>query len=320
MIGTGGHTGGLSPDAVLTGIDGVMYEEYSREQQPGYLRATDNFFFKQGSTVGVGFIWDEDSNVGEFQATGEQEEILNSDTLIGNQKTVLSQKWTKQVPISDEAFRADMVGKRARIGTQVGDRARVTQDKKAILNTYGDAFDGAVNLCPDGVALASASHVTLKGVTVDNLETAALAPDALWTCVTTLANQKGQDGDAGSHVFEGLVVPFLLYKTAKEVMNSSLAANSAENNLNIFDTDYGTVRIAASIFLGSTYNDMTNANTSYHVVSRNHMIQRKEFYGLTTTMIPPTSTSNDTYLYRAKFHEATFPGSWTGYVGSNGTA
>lgn len=296
-----------------------MYEEYSREQQPGYLRATDNFFFNQGSTVGVGFIWDEDSNVGEFQATGEQEEIYNTDTLIGNQKTVRSQKWTKQVPISDEVFRADMVGKRARIGQQVGDRARVTQDKKAILNTYGDAFDGAVNTCPDGVALASASHVTLKGVTVDNLETGALAPDALWTCVTTLANQKGQDGDAGSHVFEGLVVPFLLYKTAKEVMNSSLAANSAENNLNIFDTDYGTVRIAASIFLGSTYNSAANANTSYHVVSRNHMITRKEFYGLTTTMITPENTSNDTYLYRAKFHEVTFPGSWTGYVGSNGT-
>jgi hypothetical protein len=319
MTPSGGFNGGLSADAVLTSVDAVMYEEYSREQQPGYLRATDSLFFKQGSTVGVGFIWDEDSNVGEFQATGEQEELLNTDTFIGNQKTVLSQKWTKQIPISDEAFRADMVGKREAIGRQVGDRARVTQDKKAILNTYGDAFDGSINTCPDGVALASASHATLKGQTVDNLETAALDPDGLWTLVTNLANQKGQDGDAGSHVFEGIVTPFLLYKTAKETLNSTLIADSAENALNVFDTDYGTVRIGASIFLGSTYNSATNANTSYHIVSRNHMICRKEFYGLTTTMIPPTTTSNDTYLLRAKFHEVTFPGSWTGYAGSNGT-
>lgn len=320
MNPTGGHTAALSPDATKTAIDGVMYEEYTREQQPGYLKATDSFFFKQGTTEGkTHFIWDEDSNVGAFQETGEQEEILNTDTFIGNQKTKASTKFTKQVPISDEAFRADQVGKRARIGQQVGDRARVTQDSKAILNTYGDAFAGSINTTPDGDALASDSHTTLKGVNVDNLETAALSPDGLWTGTVSLANQKGQDGDAGSHVFEGIVVPFLLYKTAKEVMNSTLIANSGENNINVFDTDYGSVRIGASIFLGSTYNSASNANTSYHLVSRNHMITRKVFYDLTTTLITPDQTANDSYLYRAKFHEAVFPGSWTGYVGSNGT-
>jgi hypothetical protein len=169
--------------------------------------------------------------------------------------------------------------------------------------------------------LASNSHIPLSNPasTIDNLETGSLTPDNLWTGTVSLANQKGQDGDAGSHVFEGTVVPFLLYKTIKEVMNSSLIPNSAENNLNIFDTDYGEVRIRASIFLGSTYNSNSNANTSYHLVSRNHMITRKTFYGLTTSMISPEMTSNDSYLYRAKFHETAFPGSWTGYVGSNGT-
>ena len=223
------------------------------------------------------------------------------------------------MPIFEEGFRADAVGKRARIGTQVGDRARLTQDSESILNTYGDAFAGSINTTDDAVALASNSHVTIKGLTVDNLETGALTPDNLWTAVTSLANQRGQDGDAGSHVYEGLLVPFTLYKTAREVQNSQLIANSGENNLNIFDTDYGNVMIRASIFLGSTYNSNSNANTSYHLISRNHMITRKVFYDLTTVMIPPTSTANDTYLYRAKYHESVFPGSWTGYVGSNGT-
>ncbi len=320
MNPTGGHTFGLSPDACKTAIDGVMYENYTREQQPGYLRATDSLFFKQDTTDKLAFVWDEDSNVGTFQKTGEQEEILNTDTRIGNTKTKLSQKYTKQVPVSDEAFRADMHGKRARIGQQVGDRARTTQDSESILNTYGDAFDGAVNTTPDGDSLASNSHTTLTGVNVDNLETGLLSPDNLWTLVTSLANQKGQDGDAGSHVFEGIAVPFNLYKTAKEVMNSTLLANSGENNVNVFDTDYGAVAIRASIFLGSTYNSATNASTSYHIVSRNHMITRKVFYDLTTKMIPPEMTANDSYLYRAKYHESVFPGSWTGYAGSNGSA
>lgn len=316
----GGFSGQLSPDAVHTAIDGVVYEEFTRAEQPGYLEATNPFFFKQGPTEGDAFIWDEDSNVGEFQATGEQEDILPSDTFIGNKKTKFSQKYTKRVPISDEAFKADKVEKRKQIGINIGDRARLTQDKQAILNTYGDAFAGTINTTPDGQALASNSHLTLKGITVDNLETGNLTPDNLWTCTVALANQKGQDGDAGSHVFEGLVVPFLLYKTGKEVMNSDLIANSGENNLNIFDTDYGEVAIKASIFLGSTYNGNSNANTSYHLLGRNHAIMRKVFYGLSTDMIDPTKTTNDTWQMLSKFHEVAFPGSWTAYEGSNGSA
>lgn len=316
---TGGHSGQLSPDAVRTAIDAVMWETYDREQNPGYIRADDDYFFKQGSTVGDAFIWDEDSNVGEFDATGEQEEILVTDTFIGNQTTKVSQKWTKRIAISDEAFRADMVEKRAYIGQQVGDRARMTQDKRAMLNTYADAFAGSVHTTPDGQALASNSHTTLKGFTVDNLETGSLTPDNLWTATVSLATQQAQDGDAGSHVFGGLMTNFTLYKTAKEVLNSTLLANSAENNVNVFDTDYGTVRIGASVFLDTTYNSATNASTSYHLVSNNHMICRKVFYGLTTYMTSPENTSNDVYVMTAKFNETTFPGSWTGYVGSNGS-
>lgn len=317
---TGGHTGLLSPDAVKTSIDAVMYETFSRESQPGYLSATDPFFFKLNETQKYAFIWDEDSNVGSFEKTGEQEDITSTDTFIGNTKTKFSQKFTKQIAISDEAFKADQVGKRQKLGSQVGDRARLTRDQVSILETYGDAFAGTYNTTPDGTTLASNSHTTLKGQTVDNLETPALTPDGLWTCTVSLANQKGQDGEAGSHVFEGLVVPFLLYKTGKEVMNSTLLANSGENNVNVFDTDYGQVRLAASIFLGSTYNAATNANTSYHVVSSNHMVTRMVFYDLTTTMLSPENTENDSYVLRYKFHETAFPGSWTGYVGSNGTA
>lgn len=320
MNPTGGITDALSPDATRTAIDAVLWEEYTREQQPNYLKASDELFFKQSTTEGkLAFIYDVDQNVGAFQATGEQEEILNSDSRIGNQTTRNSQKWTKQVPISDEVFRADQVGKRERIGQQVGDRARLTQDKEAILRTYGDAFTGTIFTTDDAVALASNSHVTLGGITVDNLETGSLTPANLWTQFTALANQLGQDGDAGSHVCEGVLVPFTLYKTLKEVTNSQLIANSAENNLNIFDTDYGTLQLRASIFLGSTFNSNANANTSYHLISQNHMIHRKVFYGLETKMIPPENTANDSWLYRAKYHEIAFPGSWTGYLGSNGT-
>jgi hypothetical protein len=272
------------------------------------------------STDLLAYTWDEDSNVGGFEETAEQETIQNTDTFIGNTKTKAQQKWTKQVPVSLEAFKADHVGKRARIGSQMGDRARLTQDKATILNTYGDAFAGAINTTPDGDAAASNSHTTLKNVTVDNLETGALNADNLWTVVQSLANQKAQDGEAGSYVFEGILVPFILYKTAKEVMDSTLVPFSAENQINFFDTVYGTVRIAASIFLGSTYNTNTNANTSYHCVSSRHMVARETFMGLSTDLIDPTKTANDSWMYRGRFLESHFWETWCGYVGSNGTA
>jgi len=316
----GGHTSGLSPDAVQTAIDTVAWEVYMREQQPGYLSARDSFWFNQSVDDKMVWVWDEDSNVGAFDITEEQEEIFNTDTFIGNQATKRQRKWTKQVPVSFEAFKTDQVGKRERIGQQIGDRARLTQDDLAIRETYGDAFDGNVNNCPDGNSWANNSHTSLKGFTIDNLETGALNADNLWTVVQSLANQLGQDGEAGSQVFEGILVPFILYKTVKETMASSLVPFSGENQINLFDTDYGTVRINASIFLGSTFNGNANANTSYHVVSRNHMNQRKVLSPLSMTLIPPEYSANDSYQYRARYMESTFMESWPGYVGSNGTA
>jgi len=317
---TGGLTYGLSPDGFKTAVDGVMYEEYTREMNPGYLSARDGFFFNQDTTDKVAYVWDEDAGVPNLEETGEQEDVKSIDSRIGNQKTKFVQKYANQIAISDEAFKADQHGKRASIGRGIANAARRTQDQKTILATYGDAFAGSINTTPDGTTLASNSHTTLTGATVDNLETGSLTPDNLWTLVQSLANQKGQHGYAGSHLFEGLVTNFLLYKTAKEVMNSTLIANSAENNINVFDTDYGTVRIGASIFLNSAFNSATNAATSYHIVSRDHQICRKTFYDLSTNLVSPEYSDNDSYVLRYKFAESAFPGTWTGYAGSNGSA
>jgi len=316
----GGHTAALSPDDCQTAIDEVMYETFTRPEVPGYLSAQDGWFFKTDATDSMAFIYDEDSNVGEFNETGEQEEVISTNTRIGNTKTKRITKYTKQIPVSWEAFKTSQQGKRDAIGRQVGERARVTQDHQAIINTYGDAVAGSINTTPDGDAYASNSHTTLNGANVDNLETVALSADNLWTVVQSLANQKGQDGDAGSHNFEGLVVPFILYKTAKETLGSPLVPFSGENQINVFETDYGQVMLRASIFLGSTYNTASNANTTYTVLGRNHQMRRKVLEGLSTSMTEPKYSPNDTYVMRAKFAESHFPGTWTGGVSSQGTA
>lgn len=322
MNPTGGLQTGLSPDAFQVAINAVVYEEYMREQQPDYLSATDSFMFKQSQGAEMVYSWDEDSNIGPYEEVDEQEDVPSSDTFIGNTATVRQRKWIKQIPVSFEAFKTEQVGinKRAEMGKQIGDRARLRQDSTTILDTYGDAFDGNISTTPDGDAWASASHTTLKGVNIDNLESVALDSDGLWTVVQTLANQKAQDGEAGSQVFEGIVIPFILLKTAHETLDSELVPFSGENQDNFFKTIYGSsVRIKASIFLGSTYNSNSNANTSYHVVSRNVQASRKILTGLETTLIEPKYTANDTFVERARYMESHFVASWFGSVHSNGT-
>ena len=294
-----------------------------REEQPVYLSGRDEMFFRQSQASEMVYVWEEDSNVGAFRETGEQETITSDDTFLGNQKTARQRKWMKQIPVSFEAFKTDQSGinKRTKIGTQIGDRARLTQDQLAIQDTYGDALAGSVTTTPDGQPAASNSHVLLKtGGALDNLETGALNADNLWTVVQSLANQKAQDGEAGSQLFEGIVVPFILLKTAKETLDSDLVPFSGENQENFFDTVYGQVRIAASIFLGSTYNSATNANTTYHVVSRNVQASRRKLTDLSMDLIDPTKTDNDTYVERARYMESHFWESWFGLVTSNGTA
>lgn len=323
MNPTGGWTTGLSPDAFQKAINAVVYERYMREQQPDYLSSSDTFCFKQSQAEEMVYLWDEDSNIGPYEEIDEQEDLPNSDTIIGNQASVRQRKWVKQVPVSFEAFKTEQTGinKRAELGRQIADRARLRQDSTTILDTFGDAFDGNISPTPDGDAWASDSHTSLKNVTIDNLETEALSADGLWTTVQSLANQKAQDGEAGSQVFQGIAIPFILLKTAHETLDSDLEPFTAENQDNFFKTVYGTgVRIKASIFLGSTYNGNSNANTSYHVFSENVQASRRVLTGLITNLIPPEQTKNDTFIERAKFMESHFVASWFGYVGNNGTA
>lgn len=323
MQGLGGHTTALSPDAFQKAINAVVYEEYMRDDQPDNLNARDPFFFKQSQGAEMVYSWDEDSNVGAFLETEEQADVISEDTFIGNTKTVRQRKFMKQIPVSFEALKTEQAGinKRAEIGKQIADRARLSQDKFTIGDTYADAFAGNISTTPDGDAWASDTHTTLKGANVDNLGTPALDADGLWTMVQQLANQKAQDGEMGGQVFEGIVVPFILLKKVHETLDSDLLPFSGENQLNIFKTVYGTgIHVKCSTWLGSTYNSNANANTSYHVVSRNVQASRKTLVGLTSKYIPEEQTSNDSAIMRSKFMETHFVASWFGSVHSNGTA
>lgn len=319
---TGGHTGGLSPDAVQTAIDAVAYEtEVERSTQPSYVGATNPVFFQQSSIDQRAFIWDEDAGVPNLDEVAEQAEVPTINTFIGNQTTVRLRKNMNDLPVSSEAFTVGDNGanKQRELGRQIGDAVVRTRDEKAMITTYGDAFDGNFFNTPDGQALASNAHVTLRGDTVDNLETGALSPDTLWNSFVSMQTQLGQHGSVNGYLPTGVLTNSVQYKKLKEVMNSEALADTGENNLNIFDTDYGMVSIGQSPYLNSAADLGTNKATAVHIVSAQHFVMRKVYQGYMSTLIEPQYTRTNSYVYRYSFDEISFPGTWSGYVGLTGT-
>ena len=317
---TGGHTTLLSPDACQTAIDEALFEALDRPNAPSYVGVDNSLFFKTSPIDTIAYIFDEDSNVGGFLETSEQEEIKSENTFIGNQKTVRVKKWMKSIGVSVEAFKTDQVGKRQRIGEQIGSRMRVTKDRTAMVRLYGDAHNGTYFTTPDGANLASNSHTALKtGETVDNLETGALTTDSLWTAFVSLHTQKGQDGEiSGIHSPKGLLTCTTQYKHLKEILNSELIADSGENTLNIFETDYGRVAIGQSLYLNSAWDGGTYKSTAVHLVSDYHHMYRKVLSDVENDLIEPRYSRTDSWEYRSRYLEVAFPSTWEGYLGMQG--
>lgn len=313
---TGGHTTLLSSDACQTAIDEALFEAIDRPRSPSYVGVENPLFFRTSPIDTIAYIFDEDSNVGGFLETNEQEEIKTENTFIGNQKTVRVKKWMKSIPVSVEAFKTDQVGKRERIGEQIGTRMRITKDRTAMVRLYGDAANGTYFTVPDGQNLASNSHTALKdGSTIDNLETGAMTPDTLWTTFVSLTTQKGQDGEiSGIHSPAGALTCTTQYKHLKEILNSTSLADSAENNLNIFETDYGRLAIGQSLYLNSAWDSGTYKSTGIHLVSDYHHLYRKVLSEVENDLIEPKYSRTDSWEYRSRYLEVAFPATFEGYA------
>lgn len=304
------------------GLDEIFFGAYERDQQPEQVMATDSLFFRQSSTPWGAIQNAEFMGPGDFTETADDEEVPEASIRIGNKQTVDVKDYNRDIPFP-QSFLEDSekyaIGQNAVAKLAV--RAQTSRDKYAFQRSYGNPFDATNNPTPDGAALSSNSHVTLSGDTVDNLETGALSQDNLKTVVRSLKLQKAQDGDLGGHLFAGLIVALNLVESAKEITDSELKPNTANNNLNWVSNLYPGVRVGTSEYLHSTYNVLnSNVDTTWGAVSRDHYITRSVRVPITTEWVDPIYDRKRRAFYRARFRERVFPGTWEGVVFSNGTA
>lgn len=311
------YNSGLNPELVKTSLDDVLYPEYNFRGHTGNVDAVDSLFFKQESTDRGAVQEAEYQGPGAFEQHSEEAEVNQATVRTANKTTHTVLEYSKALKIPVSFMEDDLHNSISATIREAGENARNTRDKFTMDQTYGGGFGTATT--PDGAALFSNSHTALNGETIDNLETGALSAANLETVIRSLVLQKKQDGEAGGHVPAGLLVPHVLFPDAMEITKSTLKSGTGNNDLNYFSEIYPGLQVGFSIFLDSTYNTATNADTSYYVVGRNHMIKRVERLGLETEIDPNT---DDRYrrTYKMRYREVAFPATWQGAIASNGTA
>src|SRR3990167_3331154 len=310
---------GANANLVQTRLDSLAKEEFDYPASPGEVESTDTLFFKQESFDKGSYTHEEIAGPGQVNEINEEQDVEEASPVSGNLVTSRILKYAKDIPIPDEMMEDAQLGVVEYQTRLLARNIRLASTDHAFRRSYGDAFGGANT--PDGADLCSNSHTALSGDTVDNLETGALSSANLEIVVRSLRRHRAQDGTLGGHTADGLLVALNLHKSAYEITASELEANTSDNQKNYFSNVYPLMKVGTSAFLHSDYNNLnTNVNTSYFVVGRFHQITRIARKSLQTKLVPPDTDRKDRWFYRAKFREVVIPKSWTGLVGSNGTA
>jgi hypothetical protein len=191
-------------------------------------------------------------------------------------------------------------------------KARYTQDYHAF-GLFRTAF--TTTLTADGNALIS-THTLLNGSTHSNALTSnpALTSTGLNTAIVALREQKDQTSTVIGGVPSILLVPSKLFKTAIELTDSALIADSANNAINVYRSAYG-FKVLTSPYLGAAAG---GSDTAWFLLSRNHSVTRLIRQGIETALTPWQYSNDRTYTYQANFREEVFVPDYAGIVGSTG--
>jgi len=312
-------TSNLNPNVIKTALDEIFVQEFEIQEGPGIATAMTGAVFNQ-ETIDNGAV------IGEiFQGSGlwgqraEEQDVQKATPRFGNKYTYSVVNFDNSVEISKNFFDDNMHGAYEKIVRDFGEKARITRDIAAF-----EVFRGAftTTLTADGVALCSASHVTLNGDTVDNVDTAALTETSLNTGIVALREQKGQDGVIAGCNPKALLVASAGYKNACEIVDSELRSGTADNDSNVYSSKYN-IEIYTTPYLGAAAggkNFTTGSDTAWFLLARNHSITRWIRQGVETVLVPWENQTNNNYIYKGSFREVFGAPDYVGVYGSLGNS
>lgn len=304
---------GVAQNAARTALDKVFYQDFNYTTSPDIARVDDVGVFRQENHDRNVVITQQFMGPGYFQERSDQQDVPSAPIEVGNTQTTNMLNYANSIDISKNFYDDDqqMVTRNA-IG-EFGRLARLSRDKEGF-NLYNLSF--TTSQSNDAVSIFNNSHVTLKGGTVDNLETGTLTPSNFETIHVSLLQQKTQDETLGLHDPAVLLVPPILFPDAIEITKSELQAGTGNNNKNWISTIYPGLRVLRSPFLSSTFG---GSNTAWFLLGNRHGFTRWIRQAIETRLIPWENQRNNNYIYKAEYREAYSTPTWEGAVASNGT-
>lgn len=306
-----GLTSGMNANVTKTALDKVFFQKYNRVPGPQLTFAGDEMVFQQDSTDRAAVIIENFKGVGLWESTPEQAEYKGDTPLVNDQITFSVAKFTKKFHITEEMMEDDQHSVVRNAISQMGTKASVTQNRTA-LGIYRNA--ATTTLTSDGVALLSASHSNINGDTIDNTISATVSVDTVEEGITLLVEQKDQAGDIIGHEAKTMLVSPAQFKEATEILESTLEANTTDNQLNVYSAKYGIV-LRQSQYLGTAAG---GSNTAFYMMGEYHSVMRWVRVPVSTRLLGGEYQENGDSVYRGRYREIYGAISYEALVGFEG--
>lgn len=298
---------------VQTELDKVFFQQFDYDETfPGVAHATTADIFKPQETTHAAWIQSINKGSGLFPAIGETVTVPLSTPQVTNKQTTQILTFAQGIDISKQLFDDNMHGVWAADVADFAQKARDTQDYTAF-GLFRLGFTTA--LTADGSAIFS-THTLIGGGTQSNTGTAALTPTSLNTGVVNLVEQKDQSAVIRGSSPAVLLVPPALWKHAREITDSALIADVANNNINVYRSALG-ITVWTSHWLGTVAG---GSDTAWFLLAKRHGFTRLIRQGLETALTDWRYSNNLTYRYQANFRENYFCADYAGSYGSTGVA
>lgn len=298
---------------VQTELDKVFFQQFDYDETfPGVAHATTGEIFKPQETTHAAWIQSINKASGLFPAIGETQTVPLSTPHVTNKQTTQILTFAQGIDISKQLFDDNMHGVWAEDVRDFALKAKDTQDYTAF-GLFRNGFGTA--LTADGVSIFNSAHPLIGGGTQSNTGTAALTPTSLNTGIVNLMEQKDQSAVIRGSSPKVLLVPPAVWKHAREITDSALIADLANNNINVYRSALG-ITVWTSHWLGTVAG---GSDTAWFLLAARHGFTRLIRQGLETALTDWRYSNNLTYRYQANFRENYFCADYAGSYGSTGT-
>lgn len=299
---------------VQTELDKVFFQQFDYDETfPGVAHATTAEIFKPQETTHAAWIQSINKGSGLFPAIGETATVPLSTPHVTNKQTTQILTFAQGIDISKQLFDDNMHGVWAEDVRDFAEQAKNTQDYTAF-GLFRLGFTTA--LTADGVSIFNASHPLIGGGTQSNTATTALSVSSLNTGIVNLVEQKNQAGVVSGSSPAVLLVPPAVWKHAREITDSALIADLANNNINVYRSALG-ITVWTSHWLGAVAG---GSDTAWFLLAKRHGFTRLIRQGLETALTDWRYSNNLTYRYQANFRENYFCADYAGSYGSTGVS